>query len=197
MRLGFVLLCVLTVAALASAEAYWLEAWQRDQPHVVNSMLAVFSLFGAPETLQARYELFHTAYVDGREIAIVDSPLIPSQNVTELLQIAMAVKAAYESGRLTYVANETGLYAYYNGTLAMTIEVAEGGEWDLKFGAWTSRQLDGNTWLNYTMVEIKINETVAISSADVHKIYKREPQAVCAYPRPDRRRRLLAGFHMG
>jgi len=96
-------------------------------------MLAVFSLFGAPKTLQARYELFHTAYVDGREIATVDSPLIPSQNVTELLQIAMAVKAAYESGRLTYVANENGLYAHYNGTLAMTIEVAEGGEWDLKF----------------------------------------------------------------
>jgi len=194
---GVLLAVVLVGAELVNEEACWLETWQRDQPYVVNSMLAVFSLLSAPETLQARYELFHTAYVDGGRITIVDQPLIPGQNVTELLQVAKAVKEAYEKGLLTYVANETGVYTYFNGTLAMAIKMAEGEEWNVEFGAWTSRQLSGGTWFNYTTVEIKVNETVSISSADLRKIYKREPQAVCAYPRPDGRRRLLAGFHMG
>ncbi len=168
------LAAALAGAELVNEEACWLEAWQRDQPYVINSMLAVFSLFSAPETLQARYELFHTAYVDRGRIAIVDQPLIPGQNVTELLQIAKAVKEAYEKGLLTYVANETGVYAYYNGTLAMTIKMAEGEEWNVKFGAWTSRQLSGGTWLNYTTVEIKVNETVTQYLALIYARYINE-----------------------
>jgi len=39
---------LLALAALAHAES-WLDAWLRDQPLVVNSMLAALSLFGAPE----------------------------------------------------------------------------------------------------------------------------------------------------
>jgi hypothetical protein len=74
-------------------------------------MLAALSLFNVPEELQARYELFHTAYVDGRRITIVDQPLIPGQNLTSLLQIAKSIKEAYEKGFLTYTANETGFYA--------------------------------------------------------------------------------------
>jgi len=30
---------------------------------------------------------------------------------------------------LTYTANETGFYAYYNGTLALAVEKAEGEGW--------------------------------------------------------------------
>jgi hypothetical protein len=54
----------------------------------INSMPAAFSLFNVPETFQARYELFRTAYVDDKRITIVDQPLIPRQNLTSLLQIA-------------------------------------------------------------------------------------------------------------
>jgi hypothetical protein len=46
--------------------------------------------------------------------------------LTSLLQIAKLIKEAYEKGLLTYTANETGLYAYYNGTLALAVEKAEG-----------------------------------------------------------------------
>ncbi len=62
---------VLALSAFVRAEACWVEEWKRDQPIIINSMLAVFSLFDVPEALQARYELFHTAYVDGRRITIV------------------------------------------------------------------------------------------------------------------------------
>jgi hypothetical protein len=123
-------------------------------------MLAAFSLFNVPETLQARYELFHTAYVDGRGITIVDQPLVPGQNLTSLLQIAKSIKEAYEKGLLTYTANETGFYAYYNGSLTLAVEKAEGDNWSVKFGEWTSRQLDVNTWLNFTTLWLDANGTV-------------------------------------
>jgi len=123
-------------------------------------MLAAFSLFNVPEALQARYELFHTAYVSGRGITIVDQPLVPGQNLTSLLQIAKSIKESYEEGLLTYTANETGFYAYYNGTLTLAVEKAEGEGWDVKFGEWTSRQLDANTWLNFTTLWINVNGTV-------------------------------------
>jgi hypothetical protein len=61
---------------------------------------------------------------------------------------------------LTYTANETGFYAYYNGTLALAVEKAEGDGWSVKFGEWTSRQLDVNTWLNFTTLWINANGTV-------------------------------------
>jgi hypothetical protein len=63
--------------------------------------------------------------------------------LTSLLQIAKLIKETYEKGLLTYTANETGFYAYYNGTLA--VEKTEGDGWNVKFGEWTSRQLDANT----------------------------------------------------
>jgi len=152
-------MALLALAALAYAES-WLDAWLRDQPLVVNSMLAALSLFGAPDALQARYELFHTAYVSGGCVTIADQPLVPGQNVTELLQIAKAIRDAYDRGLLKYAANETGHYAYYNGTLALAIERASGDEWSVKFGEWTSRQLDGSTWLNYTNLWMNVNGTV-------------------------------------
>jgi hypothetical protein len=65
------LLVVLALSGFVRAEACWVEEWKRDQPVIINSMLAAFSLFNVPEALQARYELFHTAYVDGRGITIV------------------------------------------------------------------------------------------------------------------------------
>ncbi len=64
---------MLALSAFVRAEACRVEEWKRDQPVVVNSMLAALSLFDVPKALQARYELFHTAYVDGRGITIVDA----------------------------------------------------------------------------------------------------------------------------
>jgi hypothetical protein len=154
------LLVVLALSGFVRAEACWVEEWKHDQPVIINSMLAAFSLFNVPEALQARYELFHTAYVDGRGITIVDQPLVPGQNLTSLLQIAKSIKEAYEKGLLTYTANETGFYAYYNGTLTLAVEKAEGDSWSVKFGEWTSRQLDVNTWLNFTTLWIDANGTV-------------------------------------
>ncbi len=61
---------------------------------------------------------------------------------------------------MTYTANETGFYAYYNGTLALAVEKAEGDGWSVKFGEWTSRRLDANTWLNFTTLWINVNGTV-------------------------------------
>jgi hypothetical protein len=80
--------------------------------------------------------------------------------LTGLLQIAKSIKEAYEKGLLTYTANETGFYAYYNGTLTLAVEKAEGDGWNIKFGEWTSRQLDANTWLNFTTLWISANGTV-------------------------------------
>jgi hypothetical protein len=154
------LLVVLALSAFVRAEACWVEEWKRDQPIIINSMLAAFSLFNVPEALQARYELFHTAYVDGRRITIVNQPLIPGQNLTSLLQIVKSIKEAYEKGLLAYTANETGFYAYYNDTLTLAVEKAEGDGWNVKFGEWTSRRLDANTWLNFTTLWINVNGTV-------------------------------------
>jgi hypothetical protein len=80
--------------------------------------------------------------------------------LTSLLQIAKSIKEAYEKGLLTYTANETGFYAYYNGTLTLAVEKAEGDGWSVKFGEWTSRRLDANTWLNFTTLWINVNGTV-------------------------------------
>jgi hypothetical protein len=154
------LLVVLALSAFVRAEACWVEEWKRDQPIIINSMLAALSLFDVPEEFQARYELFRTAYVSGKRITIVDQPLIPGQNLTSLLQIAKSIKEAYEKGLLTYTANETGFYAYYNGSLTLAVEKAEGDGWNVKFGEWTSRRLDANTWLNYTTLWINVNGTV-------------------------------------
>ena len=52
--------------------------------------------------------------------------------------------------------------------------MAEGEEWNVKFGAWTSRQLDGNTWLNHTTVEIKVNETIIQYLALIYARYINE-----------------------
>ncbi len=151
---------MLALSAFVRAEACWVEEWKRDQPIIINSMLAALSLFDMPEALQARYELFRTAYVAGGRITIVDQPLVSGQNLTSLLQIAKSIKEAYEKGLLTYTANETGFYAYYNGTLALAVEKAEGDGWNVKFGEWTSRRLDANTWLNFTTLWINVNGTV-------------------------------------
>ena len=80
--------------------------------------------------------------------------------MTSLFQIAKSIKEAYEKGFLTYTANETGFYAYYNGTLALAVEKADGDGWSVKFGEWTSRQLDVNTRLNFTTLWINANGTV-------------------------------------
>jgi len=80
--------------------------------------------------------------------------------LTSLFQIAKSIKEAYEKGFLTYTANETGFYAYYNGSLTLAVEKAEGDGWSVKFGEWTSRQLDVNTRLNFTTLWINANGTV-------------------------------------
>ena len=80
--------------------------------------------------------------------------------MTGLLQIAKSIKEAYEKGFLTYTANETGFYAYYDGTLTLAVEKAEGDGWSVMFGEWTSRRLDANTWLNFTTLWINVNGTV-------------------------------------
>ena len=80
--------------------------------------------------------------------------------MTSLFQIAKSIKEAYEKGFLTYTANETGFYAYYNGSLTLAVEKAEGDGWSVKFGEWTSRQLDVNTRLNFTTLWINANGTV-------------------------------------
>lgn len=153
------LLVMLALSAFVHAEAHWVEEWKRDQPVIINSMLAAFSLFNVPETLQARYELFHTAYVDDRRITIVNQPLIPRQNLTSLLQIAESIKEAYEKGLLTYTVDETGFYANYCSLMLAVKKVEEEG-WNVKFGEWTSRRLDAKTWLNYTTLWINVNGTV-------------------------------------
>jgi hypothetical protein len=51
--------------------------------------------------------------------------------LTSLLQIAKSIKEAYEKGLLTYTANEAGFYAYYNDTLALAVEKAEGDGWSV------------------------------------------------------------------
>jgi len=61
---------------------------------------------------------------------------------------------------VTYTANETGFYAYYNGTLTLAVKKAEGDSWSVMFGEWTSRRLDANTWLNFTTLWINVNGTV-------------------------------------
>ena len=99
--------------------------------------------------------------------------------MTSLFQIAKLIKEAYEKGLLTYTANETGFYAYYNGTLALAVEKAEGDGWSVKFGEWTSRRLDANIWLNLTTLWINVNGTVMECPALVyvrhinesHKLY--------------------------
>lgn len=65
------LLVMLALSAFVRAEACRVEEWKRDQPVIINSMLAAFSLFNVPEALQARYKLFHAAYVDGKRITVV------------------------------------------------------------------------------------------------------------------------------
>jgi hypothetical protein len=70
--------------------------------------------------------------------------------LTSLLQIAKLIIEAYEKGLLTYTVNETGFYAYYNGSLTLAVEKAEGEGWSVKFGEWSSRRLDADTWLNFT-----------------------------------------------
>jgi hypothetical protein len=80
--------------------------------------------------------------------------------LTSLLQIAKSIKEAYEKGFLTHTANETGFYAYYNGTLALAVEKGEGDSWSVIFGEWTSRRLNANTWLNFTTLWINVNGTV-------------------------------------
>ena len=143
---------LLVVLALAGA------AYAADESFIVNSLFGAFSLIDTPDALLPRYELFHTAYVTSSGITIVDGPLIPGANATELAALAKAIfhdlKQKYDSGQLQVVANETGVYAYQNGTLAfaLTTAVPESatGWLSIEFGNWTSMQLDSNTWLNYT-----------------------------------------------
>ncbi|MCU7786323.1 hypothetical protein ODS41_00045 [Pyrobaculum sp. 3827-6] len=122
---------------------------------VINNLYATFSLLGTPDVLLPRYELFHTAYVTQSGVTIVDSPLVPGANVTELARLAKAyyydLKRQIDAGAVTVVANETGVYTYQNGTLIYAISnTPREGFLTLEFGNWTSLQLDSNTWLNYT-----------------------------------------------
>jgi hypothetical protein len=71
-----------------------------------------------------------------------------------------------EDLHLKYTANETGFYAYHNGTLALAVEKAEGDGGSVKFGEWTSRRLDADTWLNFTT--LWINGTVLEHLAPVY-----------------------------
>ncbi|MEM0464953.1 hypothetical protein [Pyrobaculum sp.] len=149
--LARVAVVLLALAAVAHAA---------DEVFVVNSLLGAFSLINVPDVLLPRYELFHTAHVTQSGITIADSPLIPGGNVTELALLAKALfhdlKQQYDAGQLQIVVNETGIYAYQNGTLAyaMTTSVPQNatGWLAVEFGNWTSRQLDSNTWLNHTRV---------------------------------------------
>ncbi|MCX8137062.1 hypothetical protein, partial [Pyrobaculum aerophilum] len=59
------------------------------------------------------------------------------------------------AGQLQIVVNETGIYAYQNGTLAyaMAATPQDAAGWlAVEFGNWTSKQLP-NAWLNYTRVK--------------------------------------------
>ncbi len=122
---------------------------------VINYLYATFSLINVPDVLLPRYELFHTAYVTQSGVTIVDSPLLPGANVTELARLAKAyyydLKRQIDAGAVTVVSNETGVYMYQNGTLMFGISTAPSGEGLVfEFGNWTSLRLDSNTWLNYT-----------------------------------------------
>ncbi|WP_258870396.1 hypothetical protein [Pyrobaculum aerophilum] len=130
-------MALLAVVLLANA------AYAGDEAFVVNSLLGAFSLVDVPDALLPRYELFHTAYVTQSGITIADSPLIPGGNVTELARLAKALfhdlKQQYGAGQLQIVVNETGIYAYQNGTLAyaMTASVpqdAAGWQWSSAIG---------------------------------------------------------------
>ena len=143
------LLAVLALAAVAHAG---------DEAFIVNSLFGAFSLINVPDALMPRYELFHTAYVTSSGITIVDGPLIPGANATELAALAKAVlhdlRQQLDNGSLQIAANETGLYVYQNGTLAFAMATAvpenATGWLSVEFGNWTSMRLDSNTWLNYT-----------------------------------------------
>lgn len=148
MRLGVWALAMLAVAASVFGQV----------DYAINSMLAAFSLFDMPLDLQYRYELFHTAYATPQEITIVDSPLIPGQNVTQLVQIALSVKQAVARGDVKYIVNNTGLYVYQNGTLvlAITNATAAADGVSFQFGQWRSTQVDSNTWLNTTTLTMAV-----------------------------------------
>lgn len=161
-------MALLAVVLLANA------AYAGDEAFIVNSLLGAFSLVDVPDALLPRYELFHTAYVTQSGITIADSPLIPGGNVTELAQLAKALfhdlKQQYGAGQLQIVVNETGIYAYQNGTLAyaMTASVPQdaAGWLAVEFGNWTSKQLSSNAWLNYTRVKTDAGEWLLLYYAE-------------------------------
>lgn len=146
-------MALLAVVLLANA------AYAGDESFIVNSLFGVFSLVDVPEALLPRYELFHTAYVTQSGITIVDSPLVPGGNVTEMALLAKALyhdlRQWHDADQLQIVVNETGIYAYLNGTLAYAVAAApqDAAGWlAVEFGNWTSKQLP-NAWLNYTRVK--------------------------------------------
>lgn len=103
---------------LASAGAVYAS----DESFIANSLLGAFSLIDVPTP---QYELFHTAYAtqSGR-----DGPLTLGANVTELAASARAIlydlRQQLDAEQLQIAANETGVYAYQNGTLAFALTTA-------------------------------------------------------------------------
>ncbi|MFN7105541.1 MAG: hypothetical protein ACK4M3_03015, partial [Pyrobaculum sp.] len=55
-------------------------------------------------------------------MTIVDKPLVPGDEVREMLSIALSIRQAFENSTAYVVANDTGLYAYHNGSLALAVE---------------------------------------------------------------------------
>ncbi|MFN7105471.1 MAG: hypothetical protein ACK4M3_02635 [Pyrobaculum sp.] len=102
----FVVLLLLAVATYAE------DVWTVDtsvMSEMFARMFATFSLLDVSVSAQARYDLFHTAYVTDRGMTIVDKPLVPGDEVREMLSIALSIRQVFENGTAYVVANDTGL----------------------------------------------------------------------------------------
>lgn len=156
--------------ALLTAVALALD----DASIIVNTIMVSLSLTDSPQP--AKYELFHTAYVNSSGITIVDQPLIPGANLTQYVQLALWLKSAYRNGTLYFTANETGIYSWLNGTLTYALTTTPIDDaLVLKFTNWTTTQLDSNTWLNYTRIEANSSNFLLLTYVkyidNTHKLY--------------------------
>ncbi|MFN3805396.1 MAG: hypothetical protein ACK4SY_10095, partial [Pyrobaculum sp.] len=171
-RRGWLLIAVLLLAAATYASN---EMCTVDTS-LIAKMFATFSLLDVPLPAQARYDLFHTAYITERGISIVNYPLIPGEEVREMLATAQLIREMIQNGTIRVAANETGLYAYYNGNLTLAIEkTTSSEEADIYFDEWTSIKISENTWLNYTNVYMRGGEFLLLYYvkyvSETHRLY--------------------------
>ncbi len=168
------LLAILLLAAIAygADDSDWTidSAWAANY---FSKMFATFSLLDVPISAQARYDLFHTAYITQRRIHVVDRPLIPGDEVREMLTIAQSIREMIQNSPIHVATNETGLYVYHDGDLMFAMEkTANREEADIYFDEWISIQIDANTWLNYTNAYIKGGEFLLLYYLNsTHRLY--------------------------